>query len=264
MSLTMVETLLTPQMRLDLAALAEGVLPLQHWIETKYYNPKNDPTFHGQPMPWREAGKTLTPAETGFELFFEGLLRETSGDVQAKVRWERVAANPLVHCPHADATEWRAERGLDEYPSFGIVQAQNVLLDSQNHQVSRISFYRETLPDLTFCLKSERPSDSSGWESLAIALFKNQLSTWPGLVYPSSVFITQFTADVLYAVLGMRNLSAVRDEPAYATAVLTELGQARRRGNKNTPEQAARAVERFLAQVKRDLHGACETDRGES
>ena len=253
MSQSTVGELLTPRMRADLADLAEGVLPLQRWIEQKPYDPRTDPTFEGQRMPWRDPGQSLTPAKTGFNGFFTGLLRETSDDVQAKARWQRAAAAPLARSPIADVATWRAERGLDEVASFGIVQSQNVLLDIQNQQIARISFYRDTLPDLAYCLDIDRPKTSAEWEALARALLTDQVSAWPNTVHPASVFMNQFAADVLYALLGMRNFSAVPGEPTYATAVLTELGQARRRGNVNTPAQAKVAVARFIAQIHKDM-----------
>jgi len=198
----------------------------------------------------------LTPADTGFECFFEGLLRETSDDIQAQARWERVAAQPLAASPLDRVADWRAERGLEEVACFGIVPSQNVLLDSKNQQIARLPFYADTLGDLAYCLAVSRPRDDAGWEALAHALFTDTLPAWPGTVHPASVFMNQFAADVLYALLGMRNESAVRDQPSYATAVLTELGQARRRGNKNTPAQAEEAVARFVAQIQADLRKA--------
>jgi hypothetical protein len=249
-----IEALLTPRMRADLCALAQGAVPLQRWIKQKAYNPQTDPTFEGQPMPWRAAGQGLTPADTGFECFFEGLLRETSDDVQTQARWQRVAAAPLAASPLDDVAAWRAERGLQEFASFGIVQSQNVLLDSQNLEIARLPFYADTLADLGYCLTLSSPQDELGWEALAKQLFSDGLAAWPGSTYPASVFMNQFVADVLYALLGMRNESAVPGQPSYATAVLTELGQARRRGNKNTPAQAQEAVTRFVAQIQADLH----------
>lgn len=254
MSLSGIDNLFTEQMRADLAELANGVAPLQRWINEKPYRPDQDPTFAGQPMPWREPGITLTPASTGFMDFFEGLLRETSDDVASKARWQRIAAEPLRLSPLPDAWAWRAERGLSETSEFGIVQSQNVLLDIANGQIARIDFYRATLPDLAYCLAQARPATPAGWEALVQQLFIDKLFMWPESVYPASVFINQFAADVLYALLGMRNVSAIAGQPGYATAVLTELGQARRRGNVNTPDQARQAVKRFVAQIEHDLH----------
>jgi hypothetical protein len=254
MSFSSVDILLTDQMRSDLAELANGIAPLQRWIEQKKYNPGEDPTFSGQPMPWRAPGATLTPATTGLIDFFEGLLRETSDDVQSKATWERIAANPLLRSPFEDVQRWRAERGLDEFPTFGIVTSQNVLLDIQNNQIARISFYRDTLPDLAYCLLLDRPGTPAGWESFAQQLFTDQVSAWPETVYTASAFLSQFAADLMYAMLGMRNFSPIADQPEYATALLTELGQARRRGRKNTPAQATDAVKRFVAQIHKDMH----------
>ncbi len=254
MSSSAVDVLLTSEMRDDLAELANGIAPLQQWIEQKKYNPEKDPTFSGKAMPWRAPGASLTPAKTGLIDFFEGLLRETSDDVQSKNTWEKIAADPLSRFPIDDVHTWRAERGLDESASFGIVKSQNVLLDIQNRQIARLTFYQETLPDLAYCLSLSRPDTPAAWVTFAQQLFTDQVSAWPGTAYPASVFLNQFAADLLYAMLGMRNFSAVPDQPEYATALLTELGQPRRRGNKNTPVQAAEAVRRFLAQIDRDMH----------
>jgi len=251
---THLEALLTPAMRADLCALAQGALPLQRWIRQKAYNPQTDPTFEGQPMPWRAPGKSLTPAAIGLECFFEGLLRETSDDAQALARWQRLAAAPLATSPLDDVAAWRAERGLQQAASFAIVQSQNVLIDSQGLEIARLPFYADTLKDLAYCLVLARPADEPGWETLARQLFTDSLAAWPGTTYTASVFMNQFVADVLYALLGMRNESGIAGEPSYATALLTELGQARRRGNKNTPAQARDAVARFVAQIQADLH----------
>ena len=259
MSMPTVDALLTPTMRGDLAALAQGALPLQRWIDQKVYNPQVDPTFADQPMPWRLAGEALTLEDIGFDSFFEGLLRETSDDIAARSRWQRVADRPLAGSPLAGVATWRAERGLDESACFGIVPAQNVLLDSQSQQIARLPFYAGTLGDLAHCLDLDRPQNEKEWEALAQALFTDAWAAWPGTVHPASAFMHQFTGDVLYAVLGMRNESAVPGEPSYAAAVLTELGQARRRGNKHTPDQARVAVARFVAQIQADLHPHAST-----
>jgi hypothetical protein len=253
MSNVSVDALLSGQMRADLAQLANGIAPLQRWIEQKRYNPMEDPTFADTKMPWREPGKTLTPADVGVIEFFEGLLRETSGDVQLKAEWERVAANPLSRSPFERPERWRAERGLSEVPRFGIVQAHNVLADSRGRQLARIQFYRDTLPDFAYCLTRERPHNSEGWEKLAQRLLQDQVGHWPSTVHPASVFISQYASDVMYALLGMRNYSPHPEQPEYAYAVLTEMAQPRRRGRKNTPGQAAAAVKRFQEQLRKDL-----------
>ncbi len=255
-----VDTLLTPQMRADLVALAEGVLPLGPWLGQKNYNPRLDPTFAGQRMPWREGGPPLTVAATGFETFFAGLLRETTDDIQALSRWERVAAAPLARSPIDDVFNWRAERGLEEVTKFGIVASQNVLIDSTNRMIARLTFYADTLPDLAYVLEISRPTSPADWEVLAKALLKNNVVAWPNTVHSASVFMGQFAADVLYGVLGLRNIAAVPGESTYATAVLTELGQPRRRGVINTPEMAEQAVTRFLAQIHADLPPPTNTE----
>lgn len=233
----------------DLVSLADGVLPLQRWIAGKAYNPRIDPTFEGRPMPWRDGGPPLTVASTGFAVFFEALIRETSADGEAMARWGRIASSPLSFSPRPDPTGWRDQRGLSS-PAFGIVRSQNVLIDSRGNQTSRAKFYADTLPDLAYCIATSRPDDPAAWEEFAEALFRDQVPSWIGTVYPSSVFMNQFCEDVLYCVLGMRNWAP--DDQAYATGVLTELGQARRRGNMNTRAEAADAVDRFVAQIVQD------------
>ena len=62
---------------------------------------------------------------------------------------------------------------------------------------------------------------------------------WPRAINPSSsVFVTQFVCDLLYAMLGMRNSAA--SDMKYA--LLAELGEFRRSGNAFDPTDVAAAV----------------------
>ena len=85
------EHLISAKMKADVVALAQCSVPSKRWPEGESCNPKKFPTFACQPMPWRALGNTLTPADTGFEVFIQRLLRQTLDDIEARNRWQRVA-----------------------------------------------------------------------------------------------------------------------------------------------------------------------------
>jgi hypothetical protein len=80
------------------------------------------------------------------------------------------------------------------------------------------------------------------WRKFTERMWSDESSFWTrGLARKSSTFLRQWGRDVLYCVLGMRNPV---DEP-WKTAVLTELGEHRRVGNKFVLSDAEVVLQAF-------------------
>jgi hypothetical protein len=226
-----------------LERLAGGILPLKQWVSTKTYKPPSH-----EKLPWRSSPQTpLEPARLGLIRFLEGLLLETSNDEEIKAHFATRAEEPLKLAPHDDTSAWRALRGFKADPEFGVADSDNLLMDVEGHPISRAGFYRVNLP--LFRAAAELALETAGgddvdWQKFADDLLNNKSPFWPrSLPRRSSTFLKQFGRDLLYAVLGMRNPV---EEP-WKHAVLIELGEHRRVGNLYTPDDAAKALNDFLA-----------------
>ena len=230
-------------LRRILEHLADELLPLTRWInDAKPYTPPGD-------LPWREgAGPwSLSVRELGFIRFFEGLLAETSGDIDLVAHFEKVSREPLARAPIPDVETWRSARGLSRAARFDIGDSRNLPVDDKNQLDSRAQFYTEFWPLLRAAVgQAEAEATAAGeptdWALLTAELLTDQSKAWPSWQpRVSSTFMNQLLRDVLYAVLGTRNPAPV----AWRYAVLIELGQHRRPGNYYTRADAAAAVEEF-------------------
>jgi len=229
---------LTPELRDTLSNLATGLFGLDAWVKEpgKYVPP--DPN-----LPWRAAGHTFTPTDLAVIPFFENLLRESSGDDDLGVRWATVAADPLKYSPLPNPVAWRKNRGLGDVPKFGIVPSGNVwLTDAAGRTISRAMFYAQCWPLLQAVVDARRKAGPVDWAALARDLLGNAAAEWPVASQPPSAkFVIQFTSDMLYAMLGMRN--PVPEQ--WKRAVLVELGEYRHPGNEYKRADAAVAVKAF-------------------
>jgi hypothetical protein len=228
---------LTADLRDALSNLAAGLFGLDAWVkETDKYLPPN------QNLPWRAAGHTFAPADLAVIPFFENLLRESAGDDDLGVRWTAVAADPLKYSPLPNAAAWRKNRGLAD-PKFGIVASNNVwLTDAAGKVVSRATFYAPCWPLLQAVIAARQTAGPVDWAALARDLLANAAPQWPATSQPpSAAFIIQFTSDMLYAMLGMRNQAP----EGWQRAVLVELGEYRHPGNEYSREDTAAAVKAF-------------------
>lgn len=235
---------LDQDLREILGNLAEGLFDLAAWLALP---DKYTPQLPSGETPWRAPGHRFTPADMGVVPFFEGLLLEASGDDDLFNRWAKIIADPLVFSPLDDAAGWRANRGLANPPQFGIAPSSNVLImDAARNPVSRRKFYDACWTPLRAAVTARKQQGSVDWASLAKDLARDQVQEWPTTINPaSSAFITQYTCDLLYAMLGMRNPVA----PPTRYALLTELGEHRRVGNAFEPGDATAAVERLRKQL---------------
>jgi hypothetical protein len=218
-----------------LGNLATAIFRLDDWIKdpAKYVPPNPD-------LPWRADGQTLTPEKTGAIDFFAELLRISSGDDDLGARWGALLADPLKFSPIDDVRGWRRRRGLDEAAKFGVVQAANVwLVDQAGMPTSRRSFYAACWTPLRAAIAAAPPASDADWRGLTDVLLGDRHAAWPPATWPkSSAFIVQFAADMLNGMLGQRSPAA----PPWREALLIELGEYRRVGNKYSPEDAAASV----------------------
>jgi len=243
-----VDPALTPDLRDILGNLAGGLFDLATWLNSQG---KYKPPLPQQDMPWRVLGHKFTPLDIGVIPFFEGLLLEASGEDDLLSRWAEVSANPLQFCTLDNAAGWRANRGLTNPPQFGIARSANVLiLDSTGRPVSRRKFYDGCWPVLKVVVGARQKTGPVDWALLANDLATDQASEWSTTGNPSSsAFVRQFTCDLLYAMLGMRNPVGLPMQ----YALLAELGEFRRAGNAYEPKDAANGVtqlQKLLAQLQ--------------
>jgi hypothetical protein len=233
------DTALTPELRDILDNLVTGLFGLDAWVrEVNKYKPPHEA------LPWRAPGHVFKPSDLGVIPFFENLLRETSGDDDLGVRWAAVTADPLRSSPLPDAKAWRKNRGLTADPKFGIVKSSNVWLTNAGGRViSRATFYAGCWQPLLAAVHARNPANDADWALLASDLFNNNVPQWPGTQQPTSTaFIVQFTSDMLYALLGQRNQPEIE---GWQRAVLVELGEYRRPGNRYTRDETDAAVDTF-------------------
>lgn len=207
--------------------LAEALFPLEIWIAQKSYSPESQ----GEPAPWRH-GEPLTVQKLGALEFLDALLQETSGDEELAARWVEISSDPLKYCPIRQPQSWRAVHGLNAQAKLGIAS-------SDNAPFGRGTLYGTALPLLEQAVAAANPQTPADWAALADELYKDKPGHWPGGGLASSTFMKQFTCDLLYAMLGMRNAI-----PApWQTALLSELGEHRSVGNAHTPGDVKKARE---------------------
>jgi hypothetical protein len=229
----------TPELRRLIERLADAFVPLEQWVSSKLYNP-------APKSPWR-TGQPLNASNLAFADFFEGLLRETSGDNDLKDRWDAFDEAPLARCPILDVGNWRANRGLAALPRFAVAISDAVIVDTETRQISRAEFYSDYWPLLADAYQAaDTAATMAGTKTdetaFAAGLLGDNNPFWPQAgQWRSSRFSKQFVKDVLYGYLGLRG---VAPEP-WCNAILIELGEGRRIGNKYTSDDAAKAVEEF-------------------
>ena len=234
--------------RLVLDNLAEGLIPITAWIKEREKKP-NSFKPESLDLPWRKGGKfsQLTPKDLGAVDFIERLLREPAPDAELKAKWHSLKLEPLQKFPLTDPANWRMARGLEPDPEFGVIESENLLVDSEEKVLVRAEFYAEYLPVLIEAAREEIKKKPIDWVIFGTDLLDNKSTSWKSTrSLKSSVFIKQFIKDLLYAMLGMRNYASLEkqaDSPElWKHALLIEVGEYRRVGNKYTREDVERAV----------------------
>jgi hypothetical protein len=227
--------------------LADGMFPLAQWVAQKTATGGYKPRRH---VPWREDGHPLTVRAAGAIAFLDELLERSIWDEPVVARFVQVMASPLTHSPIPDVAGWRKARGLDPpgKAKFGIVAAQNVIASPDGTTpVTRAQFYAPYWPLLQQAVKAAKPKSPKDWQDLASALMADTSAHWPsGQPFKSSPLIKQLARDLLHGMLNMRNPAP---DP-WRTALLEELGEARRVGNAFTPDEVRRKVEALREKIK--------------
>lgn len=236
-----------------LDSLAEGLIPITAWIKER----EKKPAFFKPEipdLPWRKGGKfsQLTPKDIGAVGFIEQLLREPSINSELRAKWHSLELEPLQKFPLANIAEWRATRGLEPEAEFGIVESENIFVDSEEKILVRDEFYAEYLPILFEAAREEIKKKPIDWAIFSTELLENKSTSWKSEnSLKSSVFIRQFIKDLLYAMLGMRNHAPEEkhsDSPeSWKHALLIEVGEHRRVGNKYTPDDVKKARDELPA-----------------
>lgn len=241
------EVVFDARMREILEHLTEGLFPLSKWLEERdkegrHYDPPE------RDLPWRsKTGYSLTPKDLGaIDFFVERLLVASPADAELLKRWNQVAADPLRYSPLEDVKDWRAARKLDKDPQFGVIASGNVLIDAAGNPVLRATFYAPYWPLLAAAFETVRPQTLEQWIAFADSLGTDTCSGWPdGQPLRSSVFLIQFGRDLLYAMMNMQNPV----NSPWREALLIELGERRRVGNRYTAADAEQAVIEFAARL---------------
>jgi len=232
-------------LRDNLSLLGDAILPLETWLA-------GTPSQRTNVLaPWREP---FTPHLTTYDLglldFIERQIADSSVDDALARKWAQVERHPLAvfESLPEKGPAWRAERGLAEKPTFGLVKSENVevILDRVGSSTDKIpiwrassrrEFYGHAFAAFTEVVGTQPPSD---WEQFRDRLLNDDPTlNWPvGCPVSAGRFVRQFAKDLLYGLLGMH------DQPAspQTTAVLAELGQHRRKGNAYSTENARAAV----------------------
>jgi len=243
---------LTCDERALIESLAYALFPLDVWVRQKAYKPSQ------ADLPWRRLRETatdgseppfadpLTPATLKVADFFESLLERSANEGALIERWVALHDSPLLASPLEDVATWRKERQLSEEPQFGILQAENALRDRKLRQLARLRIYRSGLKTLADVVSKMRPRHEDGtWNTLARELLTDACTDWSPDAVESSVFCYQFVNDLLANMLGGLGAAA---EP-WRNAVLTELGEFRRPGNKFSRADVDRASAAFVERV---------------
>ena len=236
-----------PNLRSSLERLADALFPLSEWIADNAYTPVD--------APWREDG--LSMKDLAAIDFLEALIRESSSAIPLVSRWKEIEADPLKYVPTRNSAEWRESRGLDADAAFGIVESKNVfpsngrLIGTPEHPTSRAEFYKICFPLLMREVEAGAIKSPAEWKKLVVDLHADSDDLIWSLKYgidgiKPSVFIDQFGRDILNAIMGQKN--AV-EEP-YRSAVLAEMGEHRRVGNKYTKEDVERSTAEVLEKLK--------------
>jgi hypothetical protein len=235
-----------PDLRATVERLADALFPLDEWIADA------DKTYTPEDAPWRADG--LSMKDLGAVDFLEALIRESSAAIPLVSRWKEIEADPLKHAPTRYSTEWRESRGLDAEAAFGIVESKNVfpsggsVIDTLEHPTSRAEFYEFCFPRLMGEVKARAIKTRAEWKQLVADLHADDRapiwSSRDGIT--PSVFIDPFGRDILNAIMGQKNPV----EELYRNAVLAEMGEHRRVGNKYKQEDVERATAEFLEKLE--------------
>jgi hypothetical protein len=238
-----------PTLRSVFQNLTYAIFPLAEWLASRAASGGYVPPIPD--LPWRKPGAPpLSIDDLKVGDFFEALLADDK-DTALATRWNTLIANPPKF-PRTDPTGWRTSRGLNAAAKFGILDSDNFVLfskalDQTKIATTRAQFYQTIWPALNDVVVTVKPQTPQDWTKLVDRLRTDDPTVrWPSRPAPtSSEFVRQFTNDCLYALLNVTN-----GLPApWNAAVLIEVGEFRRPGQKVSAKAAADAVQAFVAKT---------------
>ena len=248
-----------------LARLADVILPIHDWINQAGKAPPNYAEFIPAlaNVPWRPENATSSLSINDFDIiaYLEYRAHQDEPLESLAARWRQVRANPTAFFKSRtgeQAAAWRARRAkLNAATRFGAFEStsSNFAFYTQDAQggpqdaISREGFYDACWSPLEDAYRASNP-DANGWLSFVSSLRADGIQAWPTTRnIRSSLFLRQFTIDVLVATLGQKNPAATAKGPLWPRAVLIEVGENRKPGNAYTVAEAVTAVQHFKSLI---------------
>lgn len=247
-----------------LMRLAEVVLPIQDWVSQKPVPVTSEFIPALGSLPWRPQGASPSLSVDDFDIVSYLEYRAGQDEPLAAVarRWRQVRANPTAFFKTRTgeaAAAWRARRtNLNPGTRFGAFEpaSSNFAFFDQDAQgsvkdaLSREEFYDACWGPLEAASKASNPSEQGGWSNFVSGLRTDTIPAWPTTsAIRSSLFLRQFTVDLLVATLGQKNPAANAKGPVFPRAVLIEAGENRAPNNRYTTAEAAMAVQHFKSVI---------------
>jgi hypothetical protein len=248
-----------------LARLADVILPVHDWINQAGKAPPQYAEFIPAlaDVPWRRANAAPSLSINDFDIvaYLEYRAQQDEPLEPLAARWRQVRVNPTAFFKSRtgeQAAAWRARRAnLNAATRFGAFEStsSNFGFYTQDAQgspkdaISREGFYDACWGPLEDAYKASNP-DANGWPNFVSGLRADGNQAWPSTRnIRSSLFLRQFTIDVLVATLGQKNPAADAKGPLWPRAVLIEVGENRTPDNAYTVAEAATAVQHFKSLI---------------
>lgn len=242
--------------------LAEVILPIQDWLKqpnkrVPRYDQFIDPL---KSAPWRPGGAapTLSVGDMKIVEYLEMQVDNDTSDEALAPRWRQIKAKPTLFFKSRTgqtADAWRAGRdGLNATAQFGAFDptSSNFAFFTQDQNgnpkdaISRKAFYETCWGPLSDAFKAANITDALGWSAFLDGLRANTLAAWPVTRdIRSSLFVRQFTIDLLVASLGQKNKAMTQTDPIWQRAVLIEVGENRHPNHRYTVRDADQAIQNF-------------------
>jgi len=242
--------------------LAELVLPIQDWLKQPNKRPPRYDQFITplKGVPWRPGGAapTLSVGDMKIVEYLEMQIDNDASNEALAPRWRQIKAKPTLFFKSPTgqtADAWRASRdNLNATAQFGAFDptSSNFAFFTQDQNgnpkdaISRKEFYDACWGPLTDAFKAANPTDAQSWSAFLGSLRANTLAAWPVTrdIW-SSLFVRQFTIDLLTASLGQKNKAISQADPIWQRAVLIEVGENRHPNHRYTVQDADQAIQNF-------------------
>ena len=255
-----------PAARPIIENLAEISLPIQVWIDQPGKVPPRYDQFIPplQGVPWRPGGGTPTLGVSKINIvgYLEIQADHDASNEALAPRWRQIKVTPTQFFKSRTgqtAAAWRTSRdGLNAVAQFGAFDpsSNNFAFFTQDQNgnpkdtISRKEFYDKCWEPLVNAFNAAQPGNAQSWTAFLDGLRGNSLAPWPvTLDIRSSLFVRQFTIDLLIASLGQKNKAISDADPIWQRAVLIEAGENRHLDHRYTVQEADLAVQTFVKAI---------------